>query len=78
MSIRIEIAKKEISLIIKKKLKIQKTKTLLKKAIEINMSIKEHLVKFSIKDMIKTVAAKIVVLRRRLEHWKVPRGLSFF
>ncbi len=72
------MAKNEISLIIKKKLKIQKTKTLLKKAIDMKMSMKEHLVKFSIKEMIKTVAAKIVVLRRRLEHLKVPRGLSFF
>lgn len=63
-----EIARKEISRTIKKKLKILKTKTLLKKAIEINMSIKEHLLKLSIRDIIKIPAAKTVVLSKRSEN----------
>ena len=34
------------------------------------MSIKEQRLKFSIKEMIKTAPAKIVVLSKRLEHLK--------
>ena len=47
---------------------LQNTKTLLKNAIDINMSMNEHLLKFNIKDIINTAPARIVVLNNKFEH----------
>ena len=69
-----------MSLIIRKNLKIQKTKPLLKKAIEMKMSIKEHLLRFRIKEIKNTAPAIAVVLTKRLEHLKLAKvnSLSWF
>lgn len=75
------MAKNEISLIIRKKLKIQNTKTLLKNASDINISIKEHLLKLSIKEMIKIAPINTVVLNKMFEHQnslKVATEFVFF
>lgn len=67
------MSKKEISQTIRKKLKIQKTKTLLKKAKEIKMSIKEHLLKFRTKDPRKTSPAKNEVFSNKEENLKFAK-----